>query len=104
MEVGTLFVPAVSVREMQTKRDTLFGNIMGKITGIALLTLALQKPVAADGYLGGVVDITALGALRTRTYKIWLVCALWGAYHSTAFTNAASWQFDKFVGEENTGP
>lgn len=85
MEVGTFFVPAVSVGKMQAERDTLFGNIVGKVAAIALLTLTLQQPVAADGYLGRVVNKTALGALRTRTYKTRLVCALWGAYHSTAF-------------------
>jgi hypothetical protein len=65
MEVGTLLVPAVSVGKMQTKRYALFGNLVGKVTGIALLTLTFQKPIAADGYFGGVVDITAAGALRT---------------------------------------
>lgn len=82
MKVRALLVPAISVGKMQTKRYALFGDIVGKVTGIALLTLTFQKPIAAYGYLGGVVNITTARALRTRTYKNQLVCALRGAYHS----------------------
>ena len=70
MEVGALLVPAVSIGKMQTEGYALVGNVVGKVTGIALLTLTLQKPIAADGYLGGVVNITTARALRTRTYTI----------------------------------
>ena len=68
MGVGAVIVSAVAVGKVQTERHALLGCLVRKIAGIALLAVVLQEPVAANGHLGRVVCISALGALQAGTY------------------------------------
>lgn len=67
VNIGTRIVVAFAFGKMHAERSTFLRALMGKITGLAVLAIVLQKPVATNSYFRRIMEEPTLGAFWTRT-------------------------------------